>query len=95
MHDVLYTASSSQVGSGEIPADEDEWEDVEEVNEVCELEDSQEHGQPFDESYEAPGESRREIVFINSSHQTCPPGAAIIYATLNSVGVRQGCALQG
>ncbi|XP_045138363.1 gamma-aminobutyric acid receptor subunit alpha-2-like [Portunus trituberculatus] len=74
----------TKVGSGEIPADEEEWEDVEEVNEVCELEDSQEHGQPFEESYESTGEGRREIVFINSSHQTCPPGAAIIYATLNS-----------
>lgn len=65
-------------------ADDDEWEDVEEVNEVSEIEETQEDVQHFDE---AAAESRQEIVFINSSHQTCPPGAAIIYATLNSVGV--------
>lgn len=75
-----------QVGSGEIVADEDEWEDVEEVDEICESDEPQEHVQAFSE---APADSRREIVFINSSHQTCPPGAAIIYATLNSVGFRK------
>ena len=68
--------------------EEEEWEDVQEVNEACELEEPQEHVQPFEEPYDAAAESRREIVFINSSHQACPPGAAIIYATLNSVGAR-------
>ncbi|XP_042203094.1 gamma-aminobutyric acid receptor alpha-like [Homarus americanus] len=78
----------TKVGSGEIMAEEDEWEDVEIVNDCCDLGDLQEHVQSQDTSYDTSLETsldgRREIVFLNLSHNKCPRGAATLYATLHS-----------
>ncbi|XP_071514973.1 gamma-aminobutyric acid receptor subunit alpha-5 isoform X2 [Panulirus ornatus] len=79
----------TKVGSGEIMAEEEEWEDVEILEDRCSLGDMQELVQAqdtsFDGSIDASLDSRPEIVFLNSTHKkNCPRNAAKLYATLNS-----------
>ncbi|XP_064109810.1 gamma-aminobutyric acid receptor subunit alpha-2-like [Macrobrachium nipponense] len=79
----------TKVGSGEIATEEDEWEDIE-IVEDCDMEELQECMQhaaydiSTDNSFDASVDGRREIVFVNSNQHNCPSAAATLYATLNS-----------
>ncbi|XP_069991457.1 gamma-aminobutyric acid receptor subunit alpha-1 [Penaeus vannamei] len=77
----------TKVGSGEIMAEEEEWEDLE-IIEDCSPEVVEECVQTYDSPHDAACgtsvEGRIEVVFLNSNHPNCPRSAATLYATLNS-----------